>query len=225
MINTKLREKAVDLRKNGKTYSEIQNILGVKIPKGTLSYWLKSVILSERHKIRIQKCVLNNIHKARPLAIAVNKEKRRCYLAVLWKKNIHLKELFVDKNIAKAALAMLYWGEGAKSRSGSVLFGNSDPHMIKIFLKLLKIVYDADLKKLRCTVQCRADQDVGYLRRFWSKTTNIPLSQFLKTQIDPRTIGKKTKKKGYKGVCRIDYYSADVYNELSTIIQILSEGL
>lgn len=225
MTNTILREKAVDLRKKGKTYSEIQSILGLRIPKSTLSYWFQSVLLSKRQQETIQRHVMNNICNARIKAIAVNKEKKKKYIQAFQNKNIHLKALLKNKDIAKITLATLYWGEGSRIRRSALMFGNSDPYMIKTFLKLLDRVYCVDYQKLRCTVQCRADQDIGHLRRFWSKITHIPLSQFLKTQVDPRTVGKKTKKKRYKGVCRIDYYSADVYNELSTIIQILSGGL
>ena len=72
--------------------------------------------------------------------------------------------------------------------------------------------------------QCRADQDIKKLEKFWSKITKIPPSQFYKARIDKRTIGKKTLKLEYKGVCRIDYFSADIFTELMKLPRILHMG-
>lgn len=95
--------------------------------------------------------------------------------------------------------------------------------MIGLFLKLLRQCYEIDEKKFRFTLQCRADQNVKKLEDYWSKVTRIPLSQCFKVQIDPRTIGKPSKKKDYKGVCRIDYFSAHIDTELKIIVIIISK--
>ena len=39
------KKKALDMRKRGKSYSQIKNVLGVS--KGTLSYWLRDLPLKE----------------------------------------------------------------------------------------------------------------------------------------------------------------------------------
>ncbi len=130
-----------------------------------------------------------------------------------------------NKDIAKIALAMLFLGEGSKKSKGTLMLGNSDPQTIILYLKLLRQCYVLDEKKFRCTVQCRADQDTRKLERFWSRTTKIPSKQFYETRIDPRTIGKPSKYLDYKGVCRIDYFSADILTELKQIINLIFEGL
>jgi len=63
MDKIELRKKAIILRKQGRTYSEIQTKLKKSIPKSTLSYWCKDVILPEKYQTRIQKIVLNNAKK------------------------------------------------------------------------------------------------------------------------------------------------------------------
>lgn len=112
---------------------------------------------------------------------------------------------------------MLYLCEGSKRNGGSLCFGNSDPTIIRLFLRLFRICYPVDEGKFRCTVQCRADQDLKQLPLFWSKVTQIPLNQFYRSRVDQRTIGLPTKKVDYKGVCRIDYFSAAIYNELRVV--------
>lgn len=126
---------------------------------------------------------------------------------------------------AKIAAAMLYLGEGGKSKKKSIVtFGNSDPAIIRLFLRLLRAAFGADESKLRATVQCRADQDIRKLTSHWSSVTGIPFERFYAPQVDRRTLGKPTRKPGYYGVLRIDYLSSMVFNELQLIAEILCEG-
>ncbi len=224
MNRLNLKEKAIKFRKQGKTYLEIQNSLKVAIPKSTLSYWCRNIKLPKEYQERIQKIVLNNAQRGRAVALIVNRVRREKYLKSVADRNKHLAIVLKNKDTAKIALAMLYLGEGGKNQRGSLLFGNSDPFIISLFLCLLRNCYNIDEKKFRCTLQCRADQNIKTLEKFWSKITQIPLSQFYKARIDPRTIGKLSIKKDYKGVCRIDYLSSDLYIELMQIPKIIYKG-
>ncbi len=125
--------------------------------------------------------------------------------------------------VAKLMLVMLYLGEGAKNKKGSLMLGNSDPAIVRLFLQLLRKCYKIDESKFRCTVQCRADQDINFLEKFWSNVTQIPSRQFYKARIDPRTIGKPTKKSDYKGVCVIDLFSAHIFNEIKIIAGLITK--
>lgn len=217
-----LKSKVGVLRKSGKTYGEIRKILKENIAKSTLSYWCRNIFLTEKQKKRIARIVLRNIKIGREKALSINKARREQYLKTVINRNIHLKNLLKNKDIAKITLATLYLGEGSKDiKRGYLYFGNSDPFIIDLFLNLIRGCYNINESKFRCTLQCRADQHIKKLENFWSKTTKIPLSQFYKTRIDPRTIGKKSEKPNYKGVCRIDYFSADILNELLSIPKII----
>ena len=217
------KNKAISLRKNGKTYGEITKILNKPIPKSTLSLWFKNITLSAKQKKRITKSVILKLAISRKKSLATNKKKRGDYLKSVENRIGHLRHTIKNKDVAKIALAMLYLGEGTKKGS-SLIFGNSNPVIIKLFTKLLRYCYNINENKFRCTLQCRADQNIKDLEKFWSEITNIPLSQFYKAQIDPRTIGKPSKKLDYKGVCRIDYFSADLFNEIMKIAEIINKG-
>lgn len=216
------KAQALNLRKSGKTYSEIKKIINKKIPKSTLSFWCKEIELTKNQKARIEK--LNRINAGNNIkkAITVIKTKRQKFLQSVFKSNRNLKFLQKNKDVAKIALSILYLGEGTKNiKRGSLCFGNSDPFVIDLFLCLMRKCYNINESKFRCTVQCRADQNTRRLENFWGKITKIPLSQFYKARIDPRTVGKKSKNPEYKGVCRIDYYSADIFLELLYIPKII----
>ncbi|MEK9154717.1 MAG: hypothetical protein AAB596_01445 [Patescibacteria group bacterium] len=216
----KFKIDVINLRKNGKTYSEINRIIGKTIPKSTLSNWCRSIKLSKKQQQKIKKLMENNINKGREIALAVNKEKRRAYLESVKNRIEHLQNIAENKDVAKIMIAMLYLGEGSKTRRGSIMIGNSDPKIINLFLRLLRYCYYIDEKKFRCTVQCRADQNIKKLEKFWAKITGIPLNQFYNARVDSRTIGQKSRNLDYKGVCRIDYFSADIFNEIMKIIEI-----
>lgn len=215
------KNKAILLRKSGKTYGEIKKMIKQPIPKSTLSTWFFGLTMSLSQKENIQKRIRKNIFNGQRAAVEANRTRRREYIRAVEKRVRHLGKKIKNKDIAKIAITMLYLGEGTKSHGGSLIFGNSDPKIIGLFLKLLRYCYNIDENKFRCTLQCRADQDIKKLEKFWSKTTEISLKQFYNARIDPRTIGKPSKKPDYKGVCRIDYFSADVYNELMKIGEIV----
>jgi hypothetical protein len=216
-----IKEKVIALRKKGKMYSEILDVLGASVSKSTLSGWCKNVPLPLGFEKRIKEYNKFHLIKARKIALEKKKIKREKYLDEIKKRNLHLFKLLENKDIAKIALAMLYIGEGRKAGKNSIMFGNSNPFIINLFLDLLRFCYKLDEKKFRCTLQCRADQDIIKLEKFWSSITKIPLSQFYKAQIDKRTIGKKSKKPDYKGVCRIDYFNAEIFLELIQISEII----
>lgn len=143
------------------------------------------------------------------------------YFRLLTHQNRLLPNLLRNRNVAKLVLVSLFLGEGSKNTHGSLVFGNSNPKIISLFLKLLRFCYVVDENKFRCTLQCRADQKIDLLNKFWSKITKIPLKQFYAARIDPRSIGKMSHKKDYRGVCRIDYFSANIFNELTVIANML----
>jgi len=224
MDRSRLKEKVIKSRKEGKTYLEIQRRLKRTIPKSTLSYWCRNIPLPLGYQRKIEAYNKFNLNKARNIALKVNKSKRKHYLQSVAERNLHLKTILRDRNVSKVALAILYLAEGTKRQKGSLTFGNSDPFVISLFLRLLRSCYDINESKFRCTLQCRADQNIKKLEKFWTKITKIPLSQFYNARIDPRTVGKKSKRLDYKGVCRIDYFSADTFTELLQIPKIIHTG-
>ena len=222
MAKMELKEKVIKLRKQGNTYLEIQKILKTSIPKSTLSYWCSDIPLPLDFQRRIRDYNKFNLNKARTIALGVIKAKRERYLKGLEERNLHLLKK-LDKDILKVALSMLYFGEGAKWKSHAGLcLGSSDSNLIRLYLKLLKSCYNINTNRLRCRISYRADQNVNELQKFWSKITHIPLLHFYKTKPDPRTIGKKTQKKDYKGVCVVWCTKAtEIQLELETIAKLL----
>lgn len=212
------------LRSLGKTYGEIIKSVGFSIPKSTLSYWCQNVRLPQDYSKRIAKINNLNLNKGRKIAVLINKINREKLLKEIEKNNFPIAKRIADKKVAKIALAMLCLGEASKynpKTRSSFSLGNSDPRIIILFLQLLKICFNFNIEKVRCTVQCRADQDTKKLEDYWLKLTKIPKRLFYKTRIDPRTKGKPTKKITYKGVLRIDYFDRKVQLQLESLANLI----
>lgn len=218
-----LKLRAIKLREQGKSYKEICTILDVSIPKSTMAEWLKGVNFPQESFSKFRRRNLEYLSKIQKLSVVLQKEKRGKYLQDVLAENIPLLNLFNDKGVCKIALAMLYLGEGFKSGSRAG-FANSDPKVIILYLKLLQRCYETDPRKYRVTIQCRSDQDLKLLEIFWQKITGIPKEQFYKTRIDPRTIGVKTLKTHYKGVCRVEYFSHLIFDDIMQTIKVLLLG-
>src|SRR5271170_1118944 len=121
----KYKNKAVALRKAGKTYTEIQEIIKPKIPQSTLSDWFKNTIFSLEEKERISRNATARIKSGHLKTIAIKKIKREIYFQEIQNRLAPLNDLLENPNVAKLALMMLYWCEDSKHRRGDVVFGNS----------------------------------------------------------------------------------------------------
>lgn len=212
------------LRSFGKTYSEIRDELGINIPKSTFSDLCSGVDLPKEYSDRIAKLNVDNLSKGRCIAVEFYRLRREKFLKDLDKINEPISKEVVNLIPAKIALAMLCLGEASKynpKTRRTFSLGNSDPRIVIIFLELIKKCFPFSIEKLRCTVQCRADQNIEELEKFWMETTRIPKRLFYKARIDPRTIGKPTKKTDYKGVLRIDYFDTKVQLELESLSKLI----
>ncbi|MSU45217.1 MAG: hypothetical protein EXS47_01120 [Candidatus Zambryskibacteria bacterium] len=116
---------------------------------------------------------------------------------------------------------MLYWAEGFKGNDSStyqaVDFTNSDPNMIKIFLKFLRSTYSLNESKLRILLYCYSDQNVTDLVRFWSKTTLIPQSQFSKPYV--KSNFNKDGNKMKHGMVHVRYSDKKLLLDIKSMIE------
>jgi hypothetical protein len=124
-----------------------------------------------------------------------------------------------NKDLLKILCAVLYWAEGAKFTDSRLEFTNSSPKLIKTYLRLLRKGFDIKEEKLRANIHLHEYHDDDKQKKYWSKITNIPLSQFNKSYLKPHT--KKRIRKNYPGCVRISYYSADTARRIKAIYESL----
>lgn len=195
----KQHKEALAMRKSGKSIRDIE--IALEIPRSTLSGWLKDVELSpSQRKVLLSKNRMG-LTKARVLAAKAHKDnKLRRIESVNAAINSTLRSLPTDDMaILELALAMLYFGEGSKTKQGLRL-GNSDPRIIHFYVDSLKKLYGLTENSLYFALHLRADQDVEKEKIFWSQALDMPVSNFRYHIKDLRTAGKPTRP-GYHGVC------------------------
>lgn len=221
VYSKKIKHRARNLRNKGWSLGEIS--LKMRVPKNTLTGWSKDIKLSNEQKKRIKQKILNSGKIGRPLAVAANRRKIQ-----QWKKSIqnsvkHFENIHLENpELSKLICGLLYLCEGSKYPSTRCLvFGNSDPWIIRCFINLLRSSFNIDEEKLRCRIMCRYDQNLKELNKYWSDITGIPLQSFYKSKPDSRTKGRSTLKKGYKGVCAIHYLSTNLQFKLQSIGEII----
>jgi len=131
----------------------------------------------------------------------------------------------VNKIKAETILAMLYWGEGFKGNENSHLstvdFANSDPEMIRVYIKALRDVYELNENKLRVLLYCYLNQNVSSLISFWSKLTGIPKSQFTKPYV--RTDLQKNARTMKYGLIHIRYSDMKLLIDIKNMIHYVCQ--
>ena len=224
-MNMTEKETARKLRAQGKTFGDIQRIIGREIPKGTLSYWLKDVKLPPAYMKAYKENMLKNLARGRINSLAYNKKKQEDRMVAIRKKCEDFLRV-PDPQIYKIALSFLYLGEGYKwvGHRGLQL-GSSSPELMRLYVLLLEKCYGIDRDVLHASMSYRDDQNLLKLQKYWSKTLGIPLKNFCQSKPDPRTVGKPTLKKDYHGVCIVSCAGTDKQLELETLPKVLLEKL
>ncbi|TAN61558.1 hypothetical protein EPN16_03010 [bacterium] len=191
----------------------------MKIPKSTVSGWVRDIQLTAKQKEHIRQKILDSGALGRPLALKANYEKIERWKEKIRSEVKHFAKLAVkNREIGRLICGLLYLCEGAKYPSTKCLvLGNSNPEIIRCFVNLLRTSFDINENKLRCRIMYRCDQNLTELNKYWSDVTGIPLANFYKSKPDGRTKGKPTLRKDYKGICAIHYLSTDLQFRLQAI--------
>lgn len=183
------REKAIKLRKQGKSYNEICAELGMS--KSTLSNWFRGLDFSQEIKrnlteesARISSSRMRDLNRIRGETL------KATYEIALQEAREEL-EIYKDNPLFISAV-IAYWGEGDKVQKGQVRIINTDPNMIKLFKKFLLEICKVPEGKLYGALYIYLDEQV--CKSFWSKETGI--TRFHKTMILPSRHKTRKLKKG-----------------------------
>ena len=204
-----IRAKALQLRKKGFSISEIQERLNVS--KSTVSVWVRPVNLSAAARRRLKKRIIVGQKKGAMVRV-LQKNEFASQLSAKVRKE--LSKIYGNKTIQKLACALLHWCEGEKT-TGLVVFVNSDPLLIKTFLRLFRASFTIDEKKFRVLLHLHSYHNEITQMRYWSNITKIPLSQFLKTH--KKSNSGKSIHPDYQGCVSLRYYDHTIAKQLECI--------
>ena len=211
------KQKALDLRKKGYSYSQIKEKLGIS--KSTLSGWLMDHPLSEK---RIRELRGNNSQRIERYRNTMHKKKEERLLGVYTKVSKDIG-IFSKRDLFIAGL-FLYWGEGTKMKNASVEFTNTNPAMIKFFIQWLEI-FDIKKDQLKIKLHLYSDMNIDKGINFWVKELKIPKKQFTKPYIKKTLLESITYKTGFgKGTCCVMFNNRDLIEYILAGLKYISES-
>ncbi|MFC4494243.1 hypothetical protein ACFPA8_08860 [Streptomyces ovatisporus] len=205
-----LRAKARALRREGRTYDQIQLELGAA--RSSISLWVRDL---PKPPPRTREEASEIARRGWKVTLERREEERQRVRSEAARKigSLTDRELFLIG-------VGLYWAEGSKSkphrRAESVTFINSDAGMIRVYLSWLSLL-GVEAERLRFSVMIHESADVEAAERYWADLVGRGPDSFGKTTLkrhNPRTV-RKNVGHDYRGclVVRVRQ-SADLYRRI-----------
>jgi hypothetical protein len=209
------KEKAIVLRKAGKTYNELGRLL--RIPRSTLSDWFRDQKWSNdiagehikrlRENLSVKMKSLGKIRGERLKEIYEEADRE----AVEDYEKLKFHPLFL-------AGVLTYWGEGEKTSKYRVIIANTDPKLIAIFSIFLRDICSID--RPRVWILLYPDLNEKVCVDYWIKNSFLKKEFFAKSiVISGRS---KRRKLGY-GVCNIGVSSTYLKRKMMKWIELMGK--
>lgn len=211
------RERALKLRKEGKSYNEIKGILGVS--KSTLSVWLRQYPLTKEridalraHSEKRIELFRETMRQKREKRIKAVYHKQKETLLPLSKKELFIAGLF------------LYLGEGGKT-SPLVVLSNNDPEVIKFFLYWLTSLCEVPTEKIKIRLHLYGDMDLKKELSYWADVLNLKKSQFKNPYVKQSKQAGLTYHSFGHGTCNIMVGDVTLFEKIMAGIKVVKDGI
>lgn len=198
-MRLKDKNKAIHLRAQGKSYSEIISSIP-NLSKSTLSGWIRNIKFSPEQEQNLKKHIEEITHNAREKSAWIKKEKRRERIQKII-EGAGKEYFYLSKNPFFLICLSLYWAEGNK-KTEHFQFTNSDPHAIKAIMRWLIKTCKIPKNEIKFRLYMHRIYAHENCEKFWSEITDIPVSRFQKTIFKP-TPHKIKKNINYKGCVQL----------------------
>jgi hypothetical protein len=218
-MKTVERDQARRMRSHeGRSVKEIARLLAVST--SSVSHWVRDIELSDEQHAALQ--ARNGLHERQRLARAAMSAKARERRT---RAQNHGRDLARLGDNLYVAGCMLFWAEGSRSRN-RVVFTNSDPEMVRIFIGFLRRAFHIDPDRVRLTCSLFADHEDRQreIEEFWLQTAGLPRTSLCKSTVNhysPYSQKKRTNKLPY-GTCRVVVNSTEIAQTIYGSIQELA---
>jgi transcriptional regulator with XRE-family HTH domain len=216
-VKTKERVRARELRaQRGLSVKHIARIVGVS--RSSVSLWVRDIPLTEQQieVLRQQTPAYN-----RQLRGATrNAEKGRARRSAFQEEGRALARRGDPLHVAGA---MLYWAEGDKGSKNAARVSNSDPELLRLFLRFVRAYFDAPDERIRVTCHLFADHIERQIEieQFWLDALDLPRSCLRKSFVNvySKYSQKKRRNKLPHGTCHVIVHSTRVAQSIFGSIQ------
>ncbi|HZJ34845.1 MAG TPA: hypothetical protein VFD55_02410 [Candidatus Angelobacter sp.] len=177
------KQQAVELRRQGMSYSLISNQLSVS--KSTLSNWLKDLPYTPNEQ------VLSRIKHGQGTYGLRRRQMRINEVSDLKAQGISEIGKVSRRDLWMIGLG-LWIGEGSKTME-QIRLVNSDPRVVRLFIRWLREICELEDENITIAMHLYPDSDELSSIKYWMNITKLPKKQFRKTQIDRRLDKKRSK--------------------------------
>jgi hypothetical protein len=205
------RIRARELWQQGWLIEEISSELGVKID--TLQTWVRDIEFTEEQEAFLAETKpewYKRYRRGLP-----NKQRGL-------KRRLAYQEAGREKakegSLLHLMATMLYWGEGSKSIN-DMGFVNTDPHMLKLYMRFLREEMKVENEIIRITVihHTTDEQEIARMIQYWLDWLELPATTKVFTQLK---IGTTSRKKRYiNGMCVISVHRTELVQQIFGAIQ------
>jgi hypothetical protein len=116
---------------------------------------------------------------------------------------------------------MLYWAEGSKRRN-TVVFVNSDPHMLRLFIRFLEECFDVPRDRFAFSINCYVNNglDIESIEAWWLDELQLPRTVLRKHVVNNPSVSSKQQKRNLPyGTARLVLHSTFVLQSIYGAIQ------
>lgn len=190
MARSELRNKARSLRIAGQSIKSIAQSTGASL--SSVSYWCRDITLKP-NQIRALAAKQRRAGTKGRLIAAERKRMERLAAVAAQENSGKTDVASVSKRDLFILGLGLYWAEGYKNGNEECGLTNSDPDIIRAFIRWLKSAYGISVQQLvaRVSVNTIHKDRIDEIESYWSRRSKIPRSQFT-TASFLKTIAKKT---------------------------------
>lgn len=213
---SKDKEIAIELRKQGLSYKEIQG--HVFVSKGLLSLWLSRLELTKEESERLHIHNQERIQRGKVATLIANRTRRIERERILIKDAEKLFTKFKKNPLFFAGLS-LYWSGGVK-HGYAFDFSTKDHEMMHCMLLWVKTFLGVDKRDFHFRVTIDNRQGREAVSTFWSKKLDTEPSFFVFTVVKPSKEGLK-KAKVDMGCVRLSIYGVDYLRRVNAWQKLL----
>lgn len=220
MARRKDRQKALELRKQGKSYSQIREQLGVS--KSTLSIWLRAYPLNDE-QAKVLRGARTEKDYARTERFRETMKKKRSDRLSLYYEEGKKKLSSFSKNELFLAGLFLYWGEGNKASRNTLGVYNNDPSLMKFALRWYVESLDIPQRKIGVYLHLYSDMDIPKEIAYWENILSLPSSSFRKPYIKQSTrVGIDHKGFGH-GTCGLVVHDTVIKEKILMALKVITD--
>ena len=209
------KEQIQSLRRRGFSYKEILAQLPFEVAKGTVSRWCREIELTPDQLDRLDHLKSGSWYRNRLKGSKVNQSRRAEEVAAI-KAAARSEVLELSNRELWVAGLMLYWAEGSKTHS--VCLTNSDPKMVHFMMFWFREFCNVSEDKFKARLHIHSGQDEQSMKRFWSKVTGLPLSQFGKSYVKKEGTGHR-KNILYQGTIQVTICNKNLLHKIQGWIE------